>query len=137
MLKRLVSSNKHDQGFSIVLMNPRPSTKRTPNRQPIEPAKAKLVPVSVSQPPATLAPIPDSKVPPEAKRGSKVKKPGKTPKCQAATAPTVPANSGPWSLIAAIEAHRGLMSAKELAVILGKSTFTVYRRAKRKVIPSF
>ena len=46
------------------------------------------------------------------------------------------ADSGPWSLIAAIEAHRGLMSATELAVILGKSKFTVYRMAKRREIPS-
>ena len=28
-----------------------------------------------------------------------------------------PADSGPWSLIVAIEAHRGLMSATDLAVI--------------------
>lgn len=47
-----------------------------------------------------------------------------------------PADSGPWSLIVAIEAHRGLMSATDLAVILGKSKFTVYRMAKRREIPS-
>lgn len=49
--------------------------------------------------------------------------------------PVAPAHSGPWSLIAAIEAYHGLMSVIDLAVILGKTNFTVYRMAKRREIP--
>jgi excisionase family DNA binding protein len=49
--------------------------------------------------------------------------------------PVAPVYSGPWSLIAAIEAHHGLMSVIELAVILRKTNFTVYRMVKKREIP--
>jgi excisionase family DNA binding protein len=41
-----------------------------------------------------------------------------------------------WSLVAAIEAHRGLMTVDEVATVLGVSVYTLYRMAQRKQIPS-
>ena len=45
-------------------------------------------------------------------------------------------NSRPWSLVAEIEAHTGLMTVDEVAEVLRVSVYTVYRMAKRKQIPS-
>ena len=45
-------------------------------------------------------------------------------------------HSRPWSLVAAIEAHRGLMTVDEVAAVLRVSVYTVYRMTQRKQIPS-
>lgn len=42
----------------------------------------------------------------------------------------------PWSLVAQIESHRGLMTIDDVARVLGASNTTVYRMAQRKQIPS-
>jgi excisionase family DNA binding protein len=44
--------------------------------------------------------------------------------------------SGPWSFIAEIEAHAGLMTVDEVAEVLRTSKFTIYRMAQRKQLPS-
>jgi len=68
--------------------------------------------------------------PSRVERGRLASSPG-----QRALLPEAPADSGPWSLIAAIEAHHGPMSVIELAVILRKTKFTVYRMVKKREIP--
>jgi excisionase family DNA binding protein len=44
--------------------------------------------------------------------------------------------TSPWSLIAEIEAHVGLLTVEALADLLQMSKYTVYRMAQRKQIPS-
>jgi excisionase family DNA binding protein len=44
--------------------------------------------------------------------------------------------SRPWSLVAEIEAHAGLMTIDEVAGLLRVSNCTVYRLAQRKQLPS-
>ena len=45
-------------------------------------------------------------------------------------------NSEPWSLVIAIEDHKGPITVEGLAAILGKSPTTIYRMAQRKQLPS-
>jgi excisionase family DNA binding protein len=44
--------------------------------------------------------------------------------------------SVPWSLVAAVESHKGLMTIKDVASILKVSKCSVYRMAQRRQIPS-
>jgi excisionase family DNA binding protein len=44
--------------------------------------------------------------------------------------------SEPWSLVIAIEDHKGPITVEGLATILGKSPTTIYRMAQRKQLPS-
>jgi len=42
----------------------------------------------------------------------------------------------PFNILVALQAVRGLLSVDQVAELLGKSKFTVYRMAQKKQIPS-
>jgi excisionase family DNA binding protein len=52
------------------------------------------------------------------------------------SAPGQNTSPGAWSLIAAIEAHRGLLTIDDVAAVLQISKSTAYRMAQRKQLPS-
>ena len=53
----------------------------------------------------------------------------------------IPANQHPaapemFNILLALESARGLLSVRDVAELLGKSTFTIYRMAESRKIPS-
>ena len=45
-------------------------------------------------------------------------------------------NPPPFNILNALQAARGLLSVGEVAELLGKSKFTIYRMAQKRQIPS-
>lgn len=66
----------------------------------------------------------------------KRRKPPQREVCALSTQESGTATAGAWNLINELESHRGLYTVAELASVLGKSPWTIYRMANRKQIPS-